>query len=108
MPQAFLEDHPALEGMRVERIGPTTYLCHSQDQPNMAYTVELLDYNALGSCTCYDFKTRRFPRWQLVRLLYPNFRCKHLRRMRNYVMDHILLAKIKALNAQHQNQHQHT
>lgn len=93
-----------VEGMRFQRVGHDHFLCYSQNQTNTAYTVSLLDYDGLGSCSCLDFTTRRFPRWRLTHKLHQVFRCKHIRNVRNFVMDLKVQESIKALKEKHIHQ----
>jgi len=76
--------------MRIVRIGRGHYRAFSQSDPDVAYDVDLHNYGGLGSCTCWDFTGRRKKRWQEVRKPYDIFRCKHLRRTRNFVLDAII------------------
>jgi hypothetical protein len=79
-----------LEGARLERIGRGHYRIWSSSQPEVAYSVDVTHYGGLGSCTCPDFTMRRLPRWRGVRKPYDSFRCRHLRRVRNHIMDQII------------------
>ncbi len=88
-PKDLIEER-TLEGMVVVRIGRGHYRCHSQSRPETAYDVDLMHYGGLGSCTCDDFVRRRKPRWRDVRKPYNIFRCKHLQRVRNHVLDQII------------------
>lgn len=76
--------------MRVIRTGRGCYLAFSQSSPETSYAVNLSDYGGLGSCTCDDYTLRRRPRWRDVRKPYDIFRCKHIRRVRNFVLDAIV------------------
>ena len=85
-----LQEERTLEGMRIVRIGRGNYRCHSSSRPEVAYDVDIMHYDGLGSCTCDDYVCRRKPRWRDVRKPYDCFRCKHLRRVRNHVLDQIV------------------
>jgi len=85
-----LQEERTLEGMRIVRIGRGHYRCHSSSRPEVAYDVDIIHYDGLGSCTCDDYVCRRKPRWRDVRKPYDCFRCKHLRRVRNHVLDQIV------------------
>lgn len=89
------------EGMRIERVGIGHYRCHSQSQATTAYSVDIMDYDGLGSCTCWDFTARRFPRWRLTHKVHDVFRCKHIRRVRNHVLDQIIADTINKLKKRH-------
>jgi len=85
-----LQEERTLEGMRIVRIGRGHYRCHSSSRPEIAYDVDIIHHEGLGSCTCDDYVCRRKPRWRDVRKPYDCFRCKHLRRVRNHVLDQIV------------------
>lgn len=76
--------------MRLVRVGKGQYQAFSQSRPETAYMVDLHHYGGLGSCTCDDFVLRRKPRWKEIRKPYQIFRCKHLRRVRDFVLDGII------------------
>lgn len=84
-----------LEGMRVTRTGRGQYYCSSESNPSTRHTVDILALDGLGECDCWDFISRRKKRWRKVRQRYDIFRCKHLRRVRNHVLDQILSTYIK-------------
>lgn len=84
-----------LDGMRVVRLGRGLYECSSESTPGVKYTVDILALMGLGQCDCWDFISRRKKRWEGVRKAYDVFRCKHLRRVRNHVLDQILQHEIK-------------
>lgn len=54
------------------------------------YAVDLEAHEGLGHCECDDFNYRRYPEWKKVRAKYDHFRCKHLRAVRNHVLDQII------------------
>lgn len=84
-----------LEGMVVVRVGRGFYECQSQSDAKIKYHVDILSLGGLGECDCWDFLSRRRKRWDAVRLPYDIFRCKHLRRVRQHVLDQILAPYIK-------------
>lgn len=88
-------EEQTLEGMRVSRAGRGFYECSSESNPGHFYHVDILALKGLGECDCWDFISRRKPRWQGVKKPYDIFRCKHLRRVRNHVLDQILQTYIK-------------
>lgn len=75
--------------MRIVRIGRGQYRAYSTSNPEHAYDVDLLHYGGLGSCTCDNFLMCRKIRWREVRRPYDIFRCKHIRKIRNHVLDQI-------------------
>ncbi len=88
-----LIEEQTIEGAVLYRIGRFHYRIHSTSRPETSYTVDLFHYMGLGSCTCPDFTGRRQPRWSKVRKPYDIFRCKHLRRVRNHVLDQLIAFK---------------
>ena len=66
------------------------YRAFSRSRPETAYNVDLHDYGGLGSCDCEDYRMRRKPRWREVRKPFDCFRCRHLRAVRNFVLDGII------------------
>jgi hypothetical protein len=87
-----------IEGMDVTMVGKGFYECSSESDANTKYHVDILALpcpHPLGECDCWDFIARRKVRWKNVRKPYDIFRCKHLRRVRNHVLDQILLHTIQ-------------
>lgn len=87
--EALVEER-TIEGMRVTRTGRGCYTCHSSSQAETAYAVDIAENEGLGSCQCMDFTTRRLPRWRGTRKSLDVFRCKHIKRIRGYVLDAII------------------
>ena len=85
-----LIEERTLEGMRIVRVGRGQYQAFSQSEPGVAYMVDVTHYGGLGSCTCHDFVCRRKPRWSGVRKPYRVFRCKHIIRVRDHILDQII------------------
>lgn len=79
-----------LEGMRITRVGRGEYRCSSESESKREYMIDLSANDGLGNCTCDDFLYRRAIRWKMVNKPYDVFRCKHLRRVRNHVLDQII------------------
>lgn len=97
-----------LEGMRVVRVGRGFYECSSESNPSIRYHVDILALGGLGECDCWDFTSRRKPRWKAVKRAYDIFRCKHLRRVRNHVLDQILHTYIERETKPNPHQHDKT
>ena len=87
---ADLAECRTLEGIRIVRVGRGQYRAFSRSRPETAYNVDLHDYGGLGSCDCEDYRMRRKPRWREVRKPFDCFRCRHLRAVRNFVLDGII------------------
>ncbi len=85
-----LQEERTLEGMRMVRTGRGCYLCYSTSRPDVAYAVDVSANEGLGSCNCEDFLYRRLPRWKEVKKAYPSFRCRHIRRCRDHILDQII------------------
>ena len=83
-------EEQTLYGMRIQRIGRGHYRCHSTSREETAYAVDLSENNGLGSCECEDFIFRRLPQWKSIRKPYDALRCRHLRIVRNHVLDQII------------------
>lgn len=86
----YAEEEATLEGMVIRKTGRGAYLAFSMSKPDTAYAVDVSHYGGLGSCTCTDFVARRKPMWSEVRKPRDVFRCKHIRRVRNYILDAII------------------
>lgn len=84
-----------LSGLRVTRIGLGHYNVQSESDATKNYSVDLMDYGGLGSCTCDDQVFRRHPRWRKVRENHDSFRCKHIRFLRVHVLDQIIQFNLK-------------
>lgn len=77
--------------MRLVKTGKGAYLCYSLSQSDVAYAVDVSHYGGLGSCTCTDFVARRKPQWREAgRKPFNFFRCKHIIRVRNHILDQII------------------
>lgn len=85
-----LREERTLCGMRLVKTGRGCYLAHSMSHPETSYAVDVSSYSGLGSCECDDFRLRRYPRWKTVRLPFDIMRCKHIRRVRNHILDQII------------------
>jgi hypothetical protein len=79
-----------LEGSKITRVGRGHYLCKSRSRPSVAYSIDLEAHRGLGSCQCEDFIYRRLPKWKKVQANYDHFRCRHIRAVRNHVLDQII------------------
>lgn len=75
---------------KITRTGRGTYDCSSESEMGVNYSVDIMAFDILGSCTCRDFEIRRFPRWKMVQAPFDHFRCKHLRAVRSHVLNQIL------------------
>jgi hypothetical protein len=99
--QKDLQEEITLEGMVIQRIHRGLYTAQSTTHANVKYDVDLLDLGGLGSCTCPDFAQRRYHRWRGVKKPYDIFRCRHLKRVRNHVLDQALHPHIKPIEDHH-------
>ena len=90
-PSAAELEERTIEGMRIVRQGPGFYFCYSSSIPGVSYAVDVTSYNGLGSCTCHNFTCTRLPKWRTSGKKNLNaWRCKHLTRVRNYVLDQLI------------------
>jgi hypothetical protein len=94
-PEKDLLEERTIEGMRLQRVGRGQYRAWSTTVTDTCYAVDLTHYGGLGSCTCDDFTKRRLPRWRGVRKRYDIYRCRHIRRVRNHVLDQIIDWSVK-------------
>ena len=85
-----------MDGMKVVRTGRGCYLAYSQSQPGVAYPVDVSAHDGLGHCECSDFICRRYPRWKAIRMPFDSLRCRHIRRVRNHILDAIIKHYAKA------------
>lgn len=76
--------------MRIVKTGRGAYIAHSQSRAETAYAVDIMAHGGLGHCECEDFLYRRYPRWKTVRKPFNVFRCRHLIKVRNHVLDQII------------------
>ncbi len=79
-----------LEGHKIIRVGRGHYVVKSNARPSISYTVDLSAHEGLGHCECDDFLFRRLPRWKQVKAKFDHLRCKHIRAVRNHVLDQII------------------
>lgn len=77
-------------GNKITRVGRGHYICQSRSRPSISYSIDLSANRGLGNCNCEDFTYRRYPEWKKVRASYDHFRCRHIRAVRNHVMDQIV------------------
>lgn len=77
-------------GHKITRVGRGHYLCQSRSRPSTHYSIDLAANSGLGNCSCEDFIYRRYPEWKKVKSNYDHFRCRHIRAVRNHVMDQII------------------
>jgi hypothetical protein len=86
----------SIEGMKVKKIGLGVFQCSSESDPDhLPYTVDIMANNALGQCDCWNFKARCYPRYRDTGMVYDSFRCKHLRRVRNFTLDALIRLQLK-------------
>lgn len=95
MPEPITDSrHPdeerLIEGSRIVKVGRGHYLVFSDTQVDVVYSVDINKHDGLGSCSCDDFLYRRFPRYKSSQIKFDAFRCKHIRRIRNHVLDQII------------------
>lgn len=83
-------DEVTVEGMTVTKIGRGMYICDSTSQLGVKYQVDIMENDGLGNCQCADFAFRKYPRWKSAKTNLDSFRCRHIRRVRNHVMDQII------------------
>jgi|LakMenE18May11ns_1017448.scaffolds.fasta_scaffold9280567_2 hypothetical protein len=100
-----LQEERTLAGLRIARTGRGCYLCHSSSHPERAYAVDVSAHGGLGSCECDDYLYRRYPRWKTVRQPFDSLRCRHLRAVRNHILDALIKHYADKPNQQ-LNQHQ--
>lgn len=85
-----------MEGMHITRQGPGVYRCQSESDPTVDYHVDIGALDALGQCDCKDFIERRYWRWRRGgRRRLNAYRCKHIRYIRDHVLDQIILFKLQ-------------
>lgn len=90
-----LKERTINESFKIIRQSAGDYLCHSGTRTGIVYCVNIEAHGALGHCTCDDFEFRRYPQWKKVRANYDFLRCKHLRAVRNHVLDQMIYWKIR-------------
>lgn len=80
-----------LDGIKITRIGRGHYNAQSEHNPRVSYSVDIMANDILGSCECIDFQARRLQLYKQVKAPFDHFRCKHLRAVRNHVLNQLLL-----------------
>lgn len=80
----------SVEGYPLIKKGKGVYACPSESNANLQYHVDIFAHRGLGGCDCWDFRTRGFPRFVSCGKLYDSFRCKHIRRVRNHILDQFI------------------
>jgi hypothetical protein len=85
-----------LENSKVTRIDRGVYRIRSQSQKGVEYTVDLFDNDGFGGCDCKKFQFSSLPKFERNgRIPFDYLRCKHLRRVRSYVLDAIIQVEIQ-------------
>lgn len=82
-----------IDGHKIQRQGAGHYLCKSRSRPGVSYSIDIEENDGLGNCQCEDFIYRRLPDWRKVRANYDFYRCRHIRAVRNHVLDQMLQFK---------------
>lgn len=68
----------------------TRWRVRSQENPEIEYVVDVMAYHKTGRCTCSDFTMRKEPIARLVYEAMDSLRCKHLRAVRDRLLDALL------------------
>jgi hypothetical protein len=83
-----------LESSKVTRVDRGVYRIRSQTQHNTEYTVDLFDNEGLGGCDCKNFMYSLLPKFERAgKIPFDSYRCKHIKRVRSYVLDLIILTQ---------------
>lgn len=83
-------------GMTITKVGRGHYLVKSESREGVSHTVDIEanqvgEQAPLGSCSCEDFLYNRLPKWKNEPQARDRYRCRHLRAVRSYSLDLILL-----------------
>lgn len=78
--------------IKVESIMGETgrFRVQSKSHPQRPHMVDLLDRTPIGSCSCLDYTTRRWPAYKLSLITSDAYRCKHIKAAREHFMNLIL------------------
>lgn len=87
--------HTATDGIAEIEGEAYCYLVQSQSEPEIAFRVELTSLEANGWCGCWDFEFRRHPALTEGTEMGEETRCKHIRRIRDVLMDAHLRGHLK-------------
>lgn len=79
-----------LDGRKIIRVGRGQYIVASHSRPGTAYTVDLGAHEGLGHCECENFLYKKLPLWETIQANYDHLRCKHIRSVRNHILDQII------------------
>jgi hypothetical protein len=66
------------------------FRAESWSHPQRPHLVDLLDRTPIGSCSCLDYTTRRWPAYKLSLIVSNDHRCKHIRAAREHFLNLIL------------------
>jgi hypothetical protein len=76
---------------RIQRHDSSTrWLVQSAALPEEWYLCDLMANHQIGRCTCPDFTFNKEPVARLVRIPSDDLRCKHLRAVREYLLNSLL------------------
>lgn len=90
-----------LESSKITLVGNGVFQIASESKKGAFYTVDVMDNEGLGGCDCKDFLSRRLPKFERNgRIIFESLRCKHLRRVRSFAFDLIILQQLQ--KQQHQ------
>lgn len=82
-------------------VGNGVFRIASESEKGKHYTVDVMDNDGLGGCDCKNFLMSKLPKYERNgHTIFESLRCKHLRRVRSFAFDLIILAQLK--RQQHQ------
>lgn len=85
-----------LESSKITLVGSGVFQIASESKKGSFYTVDVFDNEGLGGCDCKDFLSRRLPKFERNgRIIFESLRCKHLRRVRSFAFDLIILSQLR-------------
>jgi len=71
------------------------YFVASQSEPGIQFRVDLTELGGNGWCGCWDFEFRRHPALVAGTEMGEETRCKHIRRVRDTLMDGYLAGQVE-------------
>jgi hypothetical protein len=92
----LMPSNDTLESSKVTRVDRGVYRIRSQTESGVEYQCDVFANEGLGECDCKHFQFSLLPKYlRSIRIPFDSFRCKHLKRVRSYVLDAIIQAETK-------------
>lgn len=91
-----------LESSKITMVGNGVFHIASESKKDAFYTVDVMDNDGLGGCDCKNFLFSKLPKFERNgRIIFESLRCKHLRRVRSFAFDLIIMQQLRKQQQTH-------